>query len=168
MDIKELLDDEGANPKKFFDKKEYNTIFVGRDGFSPSVSRIADMITDLLDRDLKREEQEEIFTKLKAGNAQDLLMEAISNLKKTEDKALICAACWESGLDFSKNLLYFTRLACDPDFSLSMEALTVVENMESKIEEKELAQAMNIALSAQDGNKQIIEDLISALKSKMA
>jgi hypothetical protein len=168
MNEKDFLEEENSDPKKYFNEKEYNTIIVNRKGFSKKQNEMADLVTELLGKELNREETENIFKQLKEGNAQPLLVEAIRNVKKNEDKARLCAACWESGLDFTSYFLFFAELSCHENFLLAMEALTVVENVPGKITEEELKKALIKARESKNGNKDIIADLEENIRSRMA
>lgn len=164
----ELLDDEALDPKRLFNEKEYSTLIVNREGFSKKQNDSADVVYALLEKELTREEQEEIFKTLKENKSGDILIEAIGNLKRNSDKAKLIAACWESGLDFSANFLFFTRLACDDDFLVSLEALTVIDNIEGKLDENILSAALEIAQNSQSKNRHNIEDLVSNIKSRIS
>lgn len=168
MDIKELLDDddEKLDPQKFFNEEEYSTLIVNREGFSKKDNDIADLIESILDKEVSRAELETIFSKLKEKNAKKILVDSIKSADKISEKAKLVAACWESGLDFSEDILFFTKLACSSDFSLAMEALTVVENSESPIDEETLSKAIELVQSSESKNKSILEDLVSTLKHR--
>lgn len=168
MDVKELLDDDALDPKRLFDQKEYVTLLVNRDGFNKKENDTADLVYLLLEKELTREEQEDIYSKLKAKNASDMLVEAIKNVDRKSDKAKLIAACWESGLDFSSHFLFFTELACDADFLVSMEALTVVDNIDAKLDENILSAALEIAQNSKSKNTHNIEDLIANIKHRIS
>ncbi|MCE3260565.1 MAG: hypothetical protein K0S12_2206 [Bacteroidetes bacterium] len=167
MKIDELLDDEPIDPKKFFDEKEYSTLIIGREGFTKKQNDAADLIETLLGQDVTRKETEEVFSKLKDLNAQSLLIKSIQESTSKKNKALLCAACWESGLDFTANFLFFVDLACSDDFALAMEALTVVENIEGTIAESELTTALEKVQNADTPNAAILEDLSQTIKSRI-
>jgi len=80
---------------------------------------------------------------LKDNNAQAFILNAITKTKNNSQKALIIAACWETGLDFSKDYTFFIDLICDKDFLVSFEAFTVIQEMEAEISENTLKQALN-------------------------
>lgn len=168
MEIKELLDDDNLDPKKFFDEKEYSTLYINREGFSKKDNETADLVEALLDKTITRQEQEEIFSKLKEKKAGPLLLEAIKNTKRANEKAKLIAACWESGIDFTGEILFFTELGCNEDFSIAMEALTVVENLEGPVSEATLAKAIEIVQNCSSINTSITEDLIVSLKQRVA
>lgn len=168
MGVDELLDEEALDPKKLFDEKEYVTLIIDREGFTKKQNDNADLVMTLLEKELDRKEQEEIYTQLKEVNARKILIEAIGNVKKDSDKAKLCAACWESGIDFSEDFIFFTELACSNDFLLSMEALTVVDNIEGKIDEKTLTAALEIAQNTKSKNTHNINDLIENIKLRIS
>ncbi len=168
MDIKELLDDENLDPQKFFNEEEYITLIVDRDGFNKNQNDTADLIETLLAKDTIRKDAEEIFLKLKTLKASKLLIDTITAAKTTRDKAKLCAACWESGLDFTENFLFFTELTCNDDFALAMEALTVVENVEGVISESELTKALEMAMNCNSKNTAIIEFLTTNIKERIS
>ena len=145
--MKELLDEDAFDPKKLFDKKEYNTLIIGREGFTESQNGIANLLESLFEQNLSREKSEEIFKLLKEANAGDMLVQTIKDSENNEQKATLTAACWESGLDFSKQFLFFVDLACSDHFQLALEALTVVEYNETVPDQSVLKDALNIAKS---------------------
>jgi hypothetical protein len=167
IDIKELLDDDAFDPEKLFNEEEYSTLIINREGFDKKQNSTADLLEALLDKEISRPESEAIFLKLKEMNAQALLVNAISSAQRTNEKAILTAACWESGLDFTNDILFFVELACSEDFRLAMEALTVVEQCEGPVESQVISRAMSIAGKA-TGNAELITDLKEIIRSKAA
>lgn len=130
------------DPKKLFDEKEYSTIIIGNDGASKKDLQNADYATIVVNQESTREEKDEALKHLKDNNAQAFLISAI---KKTDDpklKAPLVAACWETGLDFSKDYLFFTELIGHKDFYVSFEAFTVIQ--ETVTDRETLGRAMDI------------------------
>ena len=168
MDIKELLDEDAFDPKKLFNEEEYSTLIINREGFSKKENVSADLIEGLLDKNITRQEAEEIFQKLKNNNAQALLVDAIKKADRTEEKRLITAACWESGLDFSEYFLFFAELATSADFQLSMEAITVIEECEAVIEKSVLEEALRTVSNSKSANQTLIHDLIANIRIRLA
>lgn len=166
MGADELLDENAFDPKELFDESKFSTLLINREGFSKKQNETADFIDRLLEKEISREELEEIFKNIKAANAGEMLIESVRNTKSKSDKAKLLAAIWESGLDVSVHFIYLTELACENDFSIAMEALTVIQNMEEKIEEKTLASALQIAQECKSKNQELLEDLINCIKEK--
>lgn len=168
MDVKELLDEDALDPKKYFDKEKYNTltIAINEDGDTKFSDSDIDVLIDLLDENISREEKEERLAHLKKNELQALLIKAIKEAENNEDRAKLICACWESGLDFKNDFLFFVELTCHNDFSVAMEAFTVAENIENINEEGILTKAIIIIDSAKNGNPQLIEDLKSNILSR--
>jgi len=167
MDVKELLDDDALDPKKLFDQENYSTLIINREGFSKKENNAADLIETLLDKKITRQESEEVFVKLKEINAQNLLVSAIQAAKKNEEKAKLIAASWESALDFTAYFLFFAELVGNDDFQIAMEALTVIENIESRIDEKTLTKAVEIAQTSKSKNRDLVNALIENIKQRI-
>jgi hypothetical protein len=165
---KELLDEDSFDPKKLFDKEEYNTLIIGREGFSKKDNNAADLIENLLDKEITRQESEAIFSKLKELNSVDLMVNSINAAQRIEEKISITAACWESCLDFTNHFLFFTELACHNDFLLAVEALTVVQNCEGNLDEQTLTKALEIAQNTNSKHHELINDLTSTIKSRIS
>lgn len=167
MDVNELLDEDAFEQKKLFDEEQYSTLIVNREGFSKKENDIADLIETLLDEKTTRQQSEDIFLKLKETKAQSLLVSSIQTAKKNEEKAKLIAASWESGLDFTPHFLFFAELVGNDDFQIAMEALTVVENIESQIDESILTKALEIAQSVKSTHADLINELITNIKNRI-
>lgn len=166
MAINELLDDDAFDPKKLFDEKKYSTLIINREGFSKKENSSADLIEDLLEKEISRQEAEEIYSKLKEANAGKLLVSAIKEAGRTEDKRKLVAACWECGFDLTDDILLFVELACNDDFRLALEALTVVENTETTLPPGTLKTAREIAEGSKSRNTDLVADLKENLKQR--
>lgn len=166
--IKELLDEDAFDPKKLFDEEEYSTLIIAREGFSKKDNTAADLLEGLLEKGITRQESEAIFLKLKESNSVDLMVNAIKKADRIDEKTILTAACWESCLDFTNHFLFFVELTCHDNFLLSLEALTVVEYCEGTVDEPTLTKAMLIAQNAKSNNKELINDLIENIKSRIA
>jgi hypothetical protein len=167
MNIKEFLDDEEPiDPKKFFDENEYSTLIIDRSGFNKKDNNIADLIESLLDKNVTRKESEDIFAKLKEASAQDLLVKTITTAERANEKSILAAACWESGLDFTSHFLFFVELALHEDFQLALEALSVVQNIEGKLNEETLNKAVDLIDAAHNYNPDIYLDLQTNVRSR--
>jgi hypothetical protein len=167
MDMKELLDEDAFDPKKLFNEEEYSTLILDREGFSKKENQTADLVMQLLEKEISREEAEAVFSRLKELNATQLLLQSIKEAKRPSEKARLVAACWETGLDFSSELLFFTELLCQPDFELAVEALTVAENTET-VTADQITAALALLKSNPEGPaelKNALTEHLTALKN---
>jgi len=99
-------------------------------------------------------------------NAQKLLVDAIRNAERIEEKIILTATCWECGLDFSNDFLFFVELSCHENFQLAMEALTVVEYNDSELTKELLNDALDIAKNTKSKNTHLINDLVQNINSR--
>lgn len=129
------------DPKKLFDEKEYSTLIIGENGVSKKDTNNADFLAIIVSPDRTREDKDEALKSLKENNAQTFMLSAIAKTKKPEQKALLIAACWETGLDFSENYLTFIDAICSDNFHVSFEAFTVIQEMEAEIPKDTLEKA---------------------------
>ena len=167
MGVDELLDDDAFDPKKLFDEEQYSTLIIKRDGFDKKQNSVADILEALLDEKNTRSENEELFLRLKENNAQQMLMEAIDAADKPSEKVKLLAACWESCLDFTPHFLYFVKMACNADFNIALEALSVVESCEGDIDTVVLAEALLMVQSLEKKPHELIDDLTESIKQRI-
>lgn len=164
--MKELLNEEEFDPKKLFDKNEYNTLIIGREGFTKGENAIADVLESLFEKDVTRAMREAIFAQLKEMNAVDMLVNTIKETKDPEQQAILTEACWESGLDFKDHYLFFVTLACSDHFHLAHEAITVLEYNETRPGDDVIQSALQILNNAKSSQTVLIEELRSLLTGK--
>lgn len=169
MDVKELLDDETQDPKKYFDKEKYNTLTISLnndEGITFKDSDI-DIVIELLDENISREEREDKLKQVKENKLNDLLIKAVKQAETNEDRAKLLSICWESGLDFKDEFLFFVEQALSDDYMVSLEAYTVAENIEELNDEAVLTKAILLIDNSNTSNLQTKEDLKSFILSKL-
>ncbi len=154
------------DPSKLFDENEYSTIIIGSEGMSKKDTNNADLVTVLISSRSSREEKDEALVGLKENKAQSFIISAISKTKNPAHKALIVASCWETGLDFSKDYLFFIDLICSSDFLVSFEAFTVIQEMEAEIDEATLQQALAKLKKVKEAAVSVT-DAIQLIKQKL-
>jgi len=120
------------DPKKLFDEKWYCTIVIKNQEDEAPIEKkkkskisLSDTILSLIDTN-----KTELLKTLKDVKAQETLIELIKNSIDKDYLAKLIALCWESGLDFSKHATLFFELSLNKDVFVSLEALTVLENIE--------------------------------------
>jgi len=154
------------DPEKLFDEKEYATIIIGSEGMRKKDTSNADYVTVLVNSKSTREEKDEALKVLKENNAQAFILNAITKTKNLGQKALLIAACWETGLDFSKDYLFFIELITNKDFIVSFEAFTVIQEMEAEIDNTTLQSAL-IVLKKVKETSVTITDAIELIEQKL-
>jgi len=64
---------------------------------------------------------------IKSQDAVPVIASSLENMDFGDQLPGVVAACWQSGLDFSKYLPVFAKLFIDSDYLTSLEAFTVLE-----------------------------------------
>ncbi|MFL5762809.1 MAG: hypothetical protein ACJ77K_02635 [Bacteroidia bacterium] len=132
--------------KRYFNSKEYATAIVGLDGVStpaaPSEDKISALISLLTDPANKDVKEETLVTLKKEKGGDEVLLLAIASNKAKAVRSTLVAACWESEINFSKYLPFFLLLALDDDYLISLEAITVIEQMEGPFNDADVNAAI--------------------------
>ena len=115
-----------------------------------------------------RETKDEALRLLKEHNSQELLVSVIAAEEDLSKRRTLIAACWETGLDFSKHLLFFVELAVDGDYDTCLEAMTVItENMAGPFDAAEVEKAGKLLApvsDTKDGRTPLIEAISARIR----
>lgn len=121
--------DKEESAEKYFDEANYSTLIIGAEKSEGTEQETSDIVTLLITG--LRENKTEALRILKEDNGQQALLNAIEDVAHKTDRALLIAACWESGMDFSAHFDRFLTYAGDEDPIVSLESITVLENIEN-------------------------------------
>ncbi len=112
-----------------------------------------------------------VFTDLKDQKSAVAVTEIINDPDFAEEKAFFVSTCWEAKIDYSGFLPFFVELVIEEEFSVSMEALTVIEEMKGPFDENELLQGIDRAHEYLDfpsnENEALVENLLKALQTRL-
>ena len=124
------MKEENTEEKKSFSLSDFNTIVIKGNKGDDSNKPMDALISGLASSETKTE----ALKLLKSNkNGKKILLDAIEKkLNSESERALIVAACWESGIDFSDQLELFINLAITENLLVAIEAITVIENTEAK------------------------------------
>jgi hypothetical protein len=153
------------DPAKFFNETEYNTLKIGgEDGGKKETDPVKQLLAILNSKAIG--EKDKALDLLKKDKAVVFLIDAIKDAKNPKNKALLIAACWESGIDVSAYLDLFAELAHDEDLFVSMEAITVISENIGEIKAGRAQQLINVLNKASEDhfNATLILDLVEKLK----
>lgn len=91
------------------------------------MSNIVSLITDPRNRELR----EDVLKLLRDNDARELLVAMLKLKEYRKHRKELLVACWESGLDFSAELLFFCELLSElnQEIEISLEIITVLEEM---------------------------------------
>ena len=166
MVVEELLDENAFDPKRLFDSKEFSTVVVNRDGFSNRDNQVADLMSEIVECSKQTLDTFELFAKLKTLHPAEEMIKILSQSGDADDLGRLVAICWESGVNFSPYMTFFSALVCHPDYAVAMEALTVIEESEGPFNKEDLDGALKVATEANTPNTGLLEDLVSILKNR--
>jgi hypothetical protein len=153
---------------KLFDEKEFNTMIIGGPTTSKAQGKLHELILAIANNELTSEEKEESLKLIKEKNGKDTLLSGIKKVKDPAKKALLTAACWETGMDCTSEFLFFVELACNDDFRVALEAYTVIENMGSAIRQEDIGKARKMVtdkIKKSPDTLPLLEDLNNLLES---
>lgn len=159
--------------KKLFDEKQYSTLVVGieTENIKTSAKQAKQSLIEVLGNKQQPELKIEALKVLKNNpKGLDLLMDAIDNTTNAEERALLIAACWESGIDCKAELSFFTDIAIkDQDYATIMETITVVDGIEPPVEraivDAEVIKIKNaITLNPSSEKSVLLEHMLSCLE----
>ena len=105
---------------------------------------------------------------LKNEKSIHFLIDAITQTQEKAHKAVLAAACWESGLDFKGHDSFFADLALDTDMFVSLEAITVLDTMEMEIATmKNIIEKIDEKALLKHPNKEMLLDFKTTLTERI-
>ena len=124
--------------------------------------------------ELIKEEVKGIFAEIKNKNSIDYILPHLSS-NSNEIKELALYGLWSSGLDMTDHIPAITEAACNGNFMVILEALTVLENLEGPFPEEDLIEANSLLqeqlYEAKDGSEkdllQSMYDVIQSFENKI-
>ena len=136
------LNSEGILSAEIYNPGKYSTLLIGGNKKGKHQKVDHKNLCKFLKSE-NREEKEIVLALLKSENAQAALVEAILTLEDSADKAVLIAACWESGLDFSAFFLDFIQIAVESnELRVVLECCTLLQESELKISHELLEQGI--------------------------
>ncbi len=132
---------------------------------------VIDAIIQLYLRSNDEDIQRECITNLVLVKANSVGHFYINGCKQCSDDKLknLLACCWQTGIDFKSDLLFFVSIAIQNNFEIAFEAITVIENFEPPYDIIILNEAINqvtVSISKQPDDKlNLMESLNVTLKN---
>jgi hypothetical protein len=132
--------------------------------FLPEMARLYEKhITEEIDRQL-----ESMFNHNKYKKVIPVICDLVNNERNPETIKMLISSVWQSGLDYSAHIEVFMPFLKSSDFSLSFEALTVIESNIDFLDDKN-AGKLKKSLSAirNDANENIrllLDGILEQLK----
>jgi hypothetical protein len=112
-----------------------------------------------------------ILSQLKSNESVPYLINALNNEKYQTEREMLIKSCWENGLDYSDYIPVFVNIMTKGNYMESLESLTLIENSEFKISEKEYKKISRQILKSIDNlpnnHKKLLDEAIKVLESKI-
>ena len=111
----------------------------------------------------------EVLFELKSSKAGDIIVEYLQNNKSKGHRDVLISSLWQSGIACEGYLTLLTELACTENYLCTLEALTVIENMEGVLNEEEVMECIYTVNEAlEDGNddekNKLLQSLVAVLE----
>jgi hypothetical protein len=129
------------------------------------ISNFIDLLTNPDKKDLRTDALETI----RNAKAQQFLVDLIAMPDQEKNQRDLVMACWETGLDFSAHLIFFTKLVVNCGYPVALEAMTVIEEMHVLKDIQLIKNALEILNSdlLNSENKQLAEITAAHLEQKL-
>ena len=109
-----------------------------------------------------------LLSDVKESDFKTVLMDKLINATSDTGKANLLRICWESAIDFSEYLDIFVDMLVHDDFITALEASTVIENLQGKIPEAKIHNAIKFLETEDNEDKSfLLEDAILHLKEML-
>jgi hypothetical protein len=152
IDDKKENEDENIPDPIFHETENFRTAYFGKvpDEIVTAVPQkydrklIATLVSQLTSPE-SREIKDEVLKVLKENESQELLLEVIDMKEYAKHRQILLAACWESGLDFSKYLDKFITLLGEKstDILSCLEIVTIIEQMAGPFDIQTIDKTLN-------------------------
>lgn len=96
----------------------------------------------------------EFLSSLKSSTAPEKVMECLENPAYAHQRNNILSTIWNSPLDYSDYLADFVALAVKNDFMVTLECLTILENLEGPFEEDAVMESQLLLKEYHEGKHQ--------------
>ncbi len=93
----------------------------------------------------------EFLSSLKSTKAVKTVMDCLRNPQYAHQQIKILSTIWNSPLDYSAHLAEFIALALKGDFLVTLECLTILENLEGPFEESSILEAQLLLKDYHEG-----------------
>jgi len=109
---------------------------------------------------------------LKDKESVPVILEAIQNVKCKNNKCEIVSSCWKSGLDFSSALDVFLEILISDEFTIALEAYSVLENNIPILPKEDVDEHLNYLLkeiqNSPPDRRPLALDIVNMLEGRKA
>ncbi|MFW5821025.1 MAG: hypothetical protein ACOCWA_07025 [Bacteroidota bacterium] len=105
-----------------------------------------------------------ILNDLNEQSSVDVFMRDLSGYEKEDCFHKLIASCWQNGLDYSAHMAYFINVALKKDYNSAFEALTVIDENITSLDDKERTDLVSKIDLVKDNIPEDKKALINELK----
>lgn len=133
------------------------------------IPTVIELLATHKSKKVKKQVSELLFD-LKYQDAAPFIIDAINLDDYKNIREQLLSVCWQSRLDFSDYLEVFIHYFIAGSFKEAFEAFTVIDSMDSKIEEKQIKESIdklkNELGSIDENKKELLVELVHVLENK--
>ena len=109
-----------------------------------------------------------LLSDIKQSRFKPVLMERLQNNISPKLRVALLEVVWESDIDFSEYIKFFTELIISGDFKIAVEAHTVISNLKY-IRPQDAEEALKTveSISPASDKKALIEDILYLLRKRI-
>jgi len=109
---------------------------------------------------------------IKSTYLKEVMITALKDKKYESIHKELTSVCWESAVDFGEHISFFVDMIIGGEFNSAFEALTVIENLESKVEvntiKEDVDKLKSTISTADEARKYLIYETINILEARIA
>jgi hypothetical protein len=79
----------------------------------------------------------DLISDIKDNKAAPFIVAFLGRIRNSDDLTCYTSCCWQSAIDYSSDIEFFTNLVISGNYQLAIEAFTVVENSLAGLEKKQ-------------------------------
>ncbi len=110
-------------------------------------AKLINNFIDLLTNPDKKDLRPDALDIIRNSKGQQFLVDLIALPQYEKHQRELVMACWETGLDFSTHLIFFTNLVVNCGYPVALEAITVIDEMQVLTDTTKVAEALNMLSS---------------------
>ena len=119
--------------------------------------------------DAIREEMRDLLSTMKISSSEQVFVDALGDISFAHIKPDLLSFLWNCGFTCDGRLARVAEVACEGDFQQAFEGVTLIEQVESVVDEKDLLEAQVIVGEAlQSEEKSEIHPFLEAMRRHLA
>ena len=134
--------------------------FIRREGNINYIKPLAIKLRNSKDEEINKK-LASIFNDLKDKNSIEIIMDLINDIEFESIKKTLISSCWQNSLSFQNHFLEFVNFVINEDFETSIEAFSVIDDMEDQVSKENLIKGKE-SIRKVTGNYQ--DDKLNLLK----